>query len=854
MPTAKQVRMRRGSTLDNDLFTGEEGEITIDTTVKTIRVHDDITPGGFALALADLSNISEETLKDLIRDVMNSTGGEGGEGEPMAIGDIKMSYAAQDPEEFHRTDGSTLSKTEYADLYALIGDRYNLSGVGATPFVAGSMGDAGGSFSVFATDGTNSVIGLNNGTIYHSNNNFQTATIVTFGSAATTGKLFYFNNKFMAIEVGTTWSSTDGLTWTSAPNTLTALTSAYVSGGKIIILTGSNAIAYSNDGVTWVSGTFATFAPTYIFYNPRLALFFACYSDGRIYSSPDFTTWTGRQTATRASHSPKYILDNGSMLVAVGTASSTISGVQTSPDGVTWTQRTPIASTGVYGMIWSSALSKFVGFTTSAIIFSNDGITWTNVASSTLGLTSIGSTTADILETSQGIYILASPSYSTILFAETGTTNFVIKNNDTSYISSYRSGNVLSVASATDLWVMGTGTNSNLFRVSNKGADWRWVSMAASSATISAKRKTIGVFSNNVAKTLSLTPAGNLVAFEGSGLNYVAIRNTNMGFASAIKYANGKYVLVGYHGMSSSSTNLQTWTQSTSIPAGEHLLALEYANNLWVTVSHTGKVYSSTNGSDWTYRNTVLSVGSVAVNWNIVYGNGKWMITNGSTSVATSSDLITWKIDTFTNTILSAAAGDGKWVLMSASATYASDDLVTWIPSATPTVAVGNPTGVFTNSDITFGNGQFVIGGGDTSTLATTSYAVINTSADGVSWSRSVLPSKGYIKKVVYGDGFFFAMGNSVQITGSTFNTTNTAVYSSQDGFRWTLAGNSTTNACDEAINIPGFGYMAITGNNTAGNYNFVLPLPEEGYFRLPLKNAETPTDGDYYIKIADPK
>ncbi len=857
MPTAKQVRMRRGTTLDNDLFTGKEGEITIDTTVKTIRVHDEVTPGGHALALADLSNISEETLKDLIRDVMNNTGGEGGEGEPMAIGDIKMSYAAQDPAEFHRTDGSTLSKTEYADLYELIGDRYNLSGVGATPFIAGTMNDAGGTFGAFATDGTNAVIGLNNGYVYHSNDNFKTFTYVavSVGNNAATNRVLYFNNKFLAIVAGTTWSSTDGLTWTSATNTLTSVSSVYNSGGKLMVLTGSTAIAYSNDGATWVSGTFSTYTPSYLYYNARLALYFACSTDGKIYSSPDFTTWTGRQTTARTSYSTKNIIDNGSLLVAFGTASSTVPGVQTSPDGVTWTLRTPIASTGVYGLIWSTALSKFVGFTQSAIIQSSDGITWTNVASSTYGLATIGSSSNDILETAQGIYILAtSATSSSILFAESGSTDFTLKNQDNAYFANYRIGSSLYQASATDVWILGTGTYSNLFRTSNKGANWRWLAIGASGSNISTKRNSIGVLNNNVAKTISLTPAGTMVVFEDYGLNYTAIRNTNIGFVSAIQYADGKYVAVGYHGMTTTSTNLTSWTQSSSIPAGEHLVALKYANGLWLTVSHSGKVYSSTNGSTWTYRATVLSVGAVTVNWTILYENGSWMITNGSTSIATSSDLTNWVTSNFTNNILLAAAGDGKWVLMSTSATYASDDLVVWIPSATPTVAVGNPTGVFTNADITFGNGQFVIGGGDTSTLATTSYAVINTSADGVSWSQTVLPSKGYIKKVTYGDGFFFAMGDSVQITGSTFNATNTAVYSSQDGFRWTLAGNSTTNLCDEAINIPGYGYMALTGNNIAGSYNFVLPLPEEGYFRLPLKNAESPTDGDYYIKIADPE
>jgi hypothetical protein len=54
MPT--QVQFRRGTTTQNNNFTGAAGEISVDTDVKTIRVHDGLTVGGSALAKADLSN------------------------------------------------------------------------------------------------------------------------------------------------------------------------------------------------------------------------------------------------------------------------------------------------------------------------------------------------------------------------------------------------------------------------------------------------------------------------------------------------------------------------------------------------------------------------------------------------------------------------------------------------------------------------------------------------------------------------------------------------------------------------------------------------------------------------------
>jgi hypothetical protein len=49
----KALQLRRGTTAKNDNFTGLPGEITFDTKIKTLRVHDGETLGGFTVARAD---------------------------------------------------------------------------------------------------------------------------------------------------------------------------------------------------------------------------------------------------------------------------------------------------------------------------------------------------------------------------------------------------------------------------------------------------------------------------------------------------------------------------------------------------------------------------------------------------------------------------------------------------------------------------------------------------------------------------------------------------------------------------------------------------------------------------------
>lgn len=57
---SKQIQFRRGSATEHANFIGANGEITVDTTNKTLRVHDGETAGGTILAkqseLPDISN------------------------------------------------------------------------------------------------------------------------------------------------------------------------------------------------------------------------------------------------------------------------------------------------------------------------------------------------------------------------------------------------------------------------------------------------------------------------------------------------------------------------------------------------------------------------------------------------------------------------------------------------------------------------------------------------------------------------------------------------------------------------------------------------------------------------------
>ena len=53
---ATQVQFRRGTTAEHTSFKGADGEVTVDTSLKTVVIHDAITNGGFPVLRNDGSN------------------------------------------------------------------------------------------------------------------------------------------------------------------------------------------------------------------------------------------------------------------------------------------------------------------------------------------------------------------------------------------------------------------------------------------------------------------------------------------------------------------------------------------------------------------------------------------------------------------------------------------------------------------------------------------------------------------------------------------------------------------------------------------------------------------------------
>ncbi len=69
---ARAIQLRRGSRVEHKTFIGRDGEITVDTTNKSLVVHDGDIAGGYELARADLSNTDVNVALSNLRVEMNA--------------------------------------------------------------------------------------------------------------------------------------------------------------------------------------------------------------------------------------------------------------------------------------------------------------------------------------------------------------------------------------------------------------------------------------------------------------------------------------------------------------------------------------------------------------------------------------------------------------------------------------------------------------------------------------------------------------------------------------------------------------------------------------------------------------
>ncbi|HEV7286781.1 MAG TPA: tail fiber protein [Kaistia sp.] len=190
-----QLQLRGGSAAENDAFTGGSREVTVDTTNKTMRVHDGVTAGGTALARADLANveaagdlpmgghkITELAAGEVATDAVCLSQLSAVDSKTTPVGAVIGYAGSAAPAGWLLCAGQNVSRTTYAALFTAIVTTYG-AGDGTTTFtlpdlrgrVVAGKDDMGGAAASRLTSGGAGI----NGASLGASGGAQTHTLTT---------------------------------------------------------------------------------------------------------------------------------------------------------------------------------------------------------------------------------------------------------------------------------------------------------------------------------------------------------------------------------------------------------------------------------------------------------------------------------------------------------------------------------------------------------------------------------------------------------------------------------------------------------------------------------------------------
>lgn len=164
----------------------------------------------------------------------------------------------------------------------------------------------------------------------------------------------------------------------------TMISTGATANDKIIAAGSNGAYVRSLDGgQTWTAGTpFVSSNLTGLAYSPSLGLFVACGANSVIYTSPDLITWTQR-TCPVASQTLNFVVWTGSAFyISNGTSSST-ANLFKSTDGITWTSVSLGGGALAVNRLLTANGILMISVNTYVTYYTSDGVNFTTIPAAT---------------------------------------------------------------------------------------------------------------------------------------------------------------------------------------------------------------------------------------------------------------------------------------------------------------------------------------------------------------------------------------------------------------------------------------------------------------------------------------
>ena len=269
----------------------------------------------------------------------------------------------------------------------------------------------------------------------------------------------------------------------------------------------------------------------------------------------------------------------------------------------------------------------------------------------------------------------------------------------------------------------------------------------------------------------------------------------------SLTYGSGLHVAVGNEGLLMTSPDAVTWTYQT-IPTTNNLRGVAFKDGLFVAVGAEDEggttMLVSSNGLSWqrSYLSTSNGLYDITASTNLFVAVGD----NGE--LQTSSDGRHWFS---TNVTCSSGSyqpfnsivwGGGLFVSVGTHLIYTSSDGIHWTPQAWAS----------TEGDefkaVSYGNGTFVVSGHD---------GYMWTSTNGVVWSNPPRPTGRDIEDIFFAEGQFVAVGQNGYMATST------------NGIVWTERATYCQNDL-RGVAYQGGHFLAVGNNETILQSGFMGP------------------------------
>ena len=451
--------------------------------------------------------------------------------------------------------------------------------------------------------------------------------------------------------------------------------------------------------------------------------------------------------------------------------------ILTSPDGITWTQRTSGINTNLLSITFGNNL--FVAVGPNCILTSADGITWTNRSSGTItGYNSV--------------------CYGNNLFVAVNMTDRIATSPDgitwTQRTSSGTQKALKDITFGNDLFVaVGVG---GVILTSSDGITWNRIENSGYLGCITYGNNRFIVFREGYTEDILTSSDGINWTSESSGFREVFYD---------VCY-NNQFVAVGAGGFVITSLDGITWIKEYG-DTDKQLNSVIYAKDLFITVGANQVSLVSPDGITWTKNNGIAG----PFYYSVVFGNNIFVKVGQGGNINLSTNGLTWSyVSSPTENNLKGVIYNNKFIAVGEGGVI--------LTSENGTSSWTNRTsGINTDLlSITFGNNIFVavgVGG------------VILTSSDGITWTQRTSGTNEDLLSLVYGDNIFVAVG----VGG--------VILTSSDGINWT----NRTSGIDVDIYGIAYGnnkYIAVSNNIILFSFDGIIWICKYIYSNTTLRSV----------------